>query len=272
MNAHVTQNAKSSDQAATRADVLDIKDLSLRYGAHAVLKDFSLTVREGHFVCLLGPSGCGKTSVLKVVAGLNRAVSGAVKVDGKPIDGPGSERSMVFQNYGLLPWRNVQENVEFGLEIRGIGKAERQEIARREIRRIGLGGFEKHYPSQLSGGMQQRVGLARAFTKNPRLLLMDEPFAAVDAQTREHLQDELLKIWELVKTTVIFVTHSIEEAIYLGDRVIVMGRNGGNIVGDYDVELPRPRYENDIKSSAHFGELRHKIREALRGTEKEAVI
>ena len=238
--------------------------MSFRYGDRPILKNFALDVSDGEFICLLGPSGCGKTSALKLIAGLNTPETGSIAIDGKKVTGPGAERSMVFQNYGLLPWRNVLGNVELALEIRGIPKAERREIAMREIERIGLSGFAKHYPNQLSGGMQQRVGLARAFTKNPRLLLMDEPFAAVDLQTREYLQEELLKIWEQVKTTVIFVTHSIDEALYLGDRVIVMSKKEGAIRADTHIDLPRPRYETDVKSLPRFGELRHHIRDALR--------
>jgi NitT/TauT family transport system ATP-binding protein len=245
--------------------VLDVQGLSVRYGERPVLEDFSVQIDDHEFVCLLGPSGCGKTSVLKLVAGLNKPDQGTIMVDGRRVTGPGTDRSMVFQNYGLLPWRTVLANVEFSLEVRGRPRRERREIAMREISRIGLAGFEKHYPSQLSGGMQQRVGLARAFTKNPRILLMDEPFAAVDMQTRERLQEELLNLWEEVKTTVLFVTHSIDEALYLGDRVVVMSTQAGKIVADLRIDLPRPRSDVDIKASAHFGELRHIIREALRG-------
>ena len=182
-----------------------------------------------------------------------------------PISGPGTDRSMVFQSYGLLPWRTVMGNVELGLEIRGMPRAPGARVAQEQIERLGLAGFERHYPSQLSGGMQQRVALARAFTKNPRLLLMDEPFAAVDLQMREYLQDELLKVWEQVRTTVIFVTHSIDEALYLGDRVVMLGTRGTGVRADVAVDLQRPRYETDVKSSPRFGELRHLIREALRG-------
>ncbi len=252
------------DSVAFESCVLGIKDLGFSYGRHRILSGFDLSVNEGDFVCLLGPSGCGKTSALKMIAGLLRPESGEIRIDGKAIHGPGANRSMVFQNYGLLPWRTILGNVEFALEIRGMPKTARREIARKEIARIGLAGFESHYPSQLSGGMQQRVALARAFTKNPRLLLMDEPFAAVDMQTREYLQDELLKIWEEVKTTVIFVTHSIDEALYLGDRVVVMGAQQGVIRASVKIDLPRPRYDSDVKASQRFGELRHEIREALR--------
>jgi NitT/TauT family transport system ATP-binding protein len=169
----------------------------------------------------------------------------------------------VFQNYGLLPWRTVLRNVELGLEIRGVAAAERHAICGEYIRRVGLAGFESHFPHQISGGMQQRVALARAFSKQPRILLMDEPFAAVDMQTREMLQDELLKIWTMMKTTVLFVTHSIDEAIYLGDRVIVMGARPGHIRADVMTGLTRPRVSDEIKTSSRFVELQAICRRAL---------
>jgi ABC-type nitrate/sulfonate/bicarbonate transport system ATPase subunit len=260
-----TMGAEENAKRRSSVPALEVAHLGLRYGRHIILTDFNLRVEESNFVCLLGPSGCGKTSVLKLVAGLIEPQTGTILVDGTPIKGPGTERSMVFQNYGLLPWRTVLGNVELGLEIRGVSRRDRRAIALKEIERIGLFGYQNHFPNQLSGGMQQRVGLARAFTKNPRILLMDEPFAAVDMQTREYLQDELLKVWEQVKTTVLFVTHSIDEAIYLGDRVVVLSAHGGETRLSLDIDLPRPRYETDIKASRRFGELRHLIREALRG-------
>jgi len=179
------------------------------------------------------------------------------------VSGPGQDRSLVFQNYGLLPWRTVLGNVEFGLEIRGMARARRRDICRDYIERVGLTGFENHYPHQISGGMQQRVGLARALSKDPKILLMDEPFAAVDMQTRERLQDELLGIWSAMKTTVLFVTHSIEEAVYLGDRVIVMSSRPGRIAADVMTELPRPR-SDDVKSSERYAELLRLVRAALK--------
>jgi NitT/TauT family transport system ATP-binding protein len=255
---HVSQ----SEQDAVA--LLEVRRLALSYEGRAVLNNFDLTVDEGEFVCVLGQSGCGKTTLLKLLAGLIRADSGGVLIDGVLVSGPGSDRSMVFQNYGLFPWRTVLGNVEFGLEIRGVSKSARREIALREIERLGLSGFERHYPTQLSGGMQQRVALARAFTKDPRVLLMDEPFAAVDLQTREYLQDELLKIWESIRTTVVFVTHSLDEAVYLGDRVVVLGPRGTGIRSDIRVDLPRPRQDNVTRGSARFGELRNLVSDALR--------
>jgi NitT/TauT family transport system ATP-binding protein len=227
-----------------------------------VLDGVSFDVPENQFVCLLGSSGCGKTTLLRIVAGLTEQDFGVVQIAGHEVHGPGQDRSMVFQNYGLLPWRTVFGNVEFALEVRGAPRAERREICQEYINRVGLGGFENHYPHQISGGMQQRVALARAFSKSPKILLMDEPFAAVDMQTRETLQDELLQIWNSMRTTVLFVTHAVDEAIYLGDRVIVMGAKPGHIKADVITNLPRPRSESD-KSSHRFEELRHIIRDAL---------
>jgi NitT/TauT family transport system ATP-binding protein len=235
-----------------------------------VLDGVSFSVPENQFVCLLGPSGCGKTTLLRIVAGLTEADSGSVAVDGTPVSRPGSDRALVFQNYGLLPWRTVLGNVEFGLEVQGAARARRRQIARDVIGRVGLTGFEHYYPHQISGGMQQRVALARALAKDPKVLLMDEPFAAVDMLTREMLQLELLRIWATTKTTVLFVTHSIEEAILLSDRVIVMGARPGRIDADVLTGLPRPRTD-DVVQSPRFDELRHILRQALHGSVVPAV-
>ena len=228
-----------------------------------VLDRVDFSVPKNQFVCLLGPSGCGKTTLLRIVAGLNEADAGRVVVDGAAVKGSGQDRCMVFQNYGLLPWRTVRDNVEFGLEVHGESVSERRPICQVAIQRVGLVGFEAHYPHQISGGMQQRTGLARALSKNPKILLMDEPFAAVDMQTREVLQEELLKIWSTTATTVLFVTHSVEEAVYLGDRVIVMAAKPGRIRADVMIDLPRPRYDAGVKSSPRFGELCNLLRAKL---------
>src|ERR1700689_3116302 len=229
-----------------------------------VLDAISFGVPKNQFVCVLGGSGCGKTTLLKIIAGLIAPDAGRIEIEGKPVKGPGADRSMVFQNYGLLPWRNVLGNIELGLEIRGMGRARRRAICREYIDRVGLTGFESHYPHQISGGMQQRAGLARPLPKDPKILLMDEPFAAVDIQTRERLQDELLGIWSSMKTTVLFVTHSIEEAIYLGDRVIVMGSRPGRIAADIATGLPRPRVDSEVKFSERYAELQRLVRAALK--------
>jgi NitT/TauT family transport system ATP-binding protein len=251
--------------------MLDIAGLSKSFDGAAgggariqVLDAISFQVPKNQFVCLLGGSGCGKTTLLKIVAGLIEADAGRIEIEGHAVKGPGPDRSLVFQNYGLLPWRNVLGNVEFGLEIRGLPRARRRLICRDYIARVGLTGFEHHYPHQISGGMQQRVGLARALSKDPKILLMDEPFAAVDMQTREKLQDELLGIWWTMKTTVLFVTHSIEEAVYLGDRVIVMSSRPGRIAADIAIDLPRPRAESEVKSLPRYAELQRVVRAALK--------
>jgi NitT/TauT family transport system ATP-binding protein len=256
--------------------MLEIDALTKAYGGdggaarNLVLDAIGFGVPQNQFVCLLGASGCGKTTLLRIVAGLTVADGGTIKVEGRTAQGPGQDRSLVFQNYGLLPWRTVMGNVEFGLEMRGVSRAERRAVSQRHIDRVGLKGYEKHYPHEISGGMQQRTALARAFSKDPKILLMDEPFAAVDAQTREMLQDELLKIWNENKTTVLFVTHSIDEAIYLGDRVLVMAAHPGRIKADIETGLPRPRSDSDVKSSPRFDELRRLVRESLRDTHAPA--
>ena len=229
------------------------------------LYNISLAIRNKEFVSLLGPSGCGKTTLIRIIAGLIPADRGEIVVNGQTVTAPGRDRCMVFQQFGLLPWRTVLANVEFGLEIEGVGKEERRRAAEQYLELVGLKGFEHYYPHQISGGMQQRVGIARALSKQPDILLMDEPFGAVDAQIREQLQEELLKIWNQTDTTVVFVTHSIDEAIYLSDRVVVMQGRPGRIKEEVTVELPRPRWEGDVKANPRFAQLRTHLRESLRG-------
>lgn len=231
--------------------------------AKRVLDPINLDIPENQFVCLLGASGCGKTTLLRIIAGLTRPDSGAVLIEGKAVTRPGQQSSLVFQNYGLLPWRTVTGNVEFGLETRNVSVTQRREISQRNIDRVGLAGNERLFPHQISGGMQQRTALARAFSKDSKVLLMDEPFAAVDMQTREMLQEELLTIWASLQTTVIFVTHSIDEAIFLGDRVIVMGAHPGRVNADILTNLPRPRSAADIKLLPRYTQLQREIRSAL---------
>jgi NitT/TauT family transport system ATP-binding protein len=228
-----------------------------------------LTVRTGEFVCLLGTSGCGKTTLLKVVAGLESLDAGEVRIDGQPVSGPGPDRAMVFQHFALLPWADVTTNVAFGLELRGVPLDERQQIARSLIRTIGLEGFEHHHPSQLSGGMQQRVGLARALAVDPAILLMDEPFGSVDEQTRRLLQEDLLRLLERAKKTVLFVTHSMDEAVRLGDRVGLMTPRPGRILETIEVDLPRPR-PLDIDRNPRLAELKEYLWEQLREMQKAA--
>ena len=229
------------------------------------LYNISLAIRKNEFVSLLGPSGCGKTTLIRIIAGLLPADCGEVLVNGQAVTVPGRDRCMIFQQFGLLPWRTVLSNVEFGLEIEGVPKDERSALAGQYLELVGLKGFERYYPHQISGGMQQRVGIARALSKKPDILLMDEPFGAVDAQTREQLQEELLKIWSRTDTTVVFVTHSIDEALYLSDRVVVMQARPGRIKEEVSVDLPRPRWEGDVKADPRFAQLRSQLRESLRG-------
>jgi NitT/TauT family transport system ATP-binding protein len=228
------------------------------------LYNISLAIRKNEFVSLLGPSGCGKTTLIRIIAGLLTADRGEVLVNSQVVNSPGRDRCMVFQQFGLLPWRTVMSNVEFGLEIDGVPREERRALAEKYLELVGLKGFENYYPHQISGGMQQRVGIARALSKKPEILLMDEPFGAVDAQTREQLQEELLKIWAQTENTVVFVTHSIDEAIYLSDRVVVMQARPGCIKEEVTIDLPRPRWEGDIKADPRFAQLRAHLRDSLR--------
>ena len=229
------------------------------------LKDLSFTVDEGSFSVIIGPSGCGKTSLLRIMDGLISADEGEVLIDGNTISGPGPDRSIVFQNFRLLPWRKILANVEMGLEINGTEKAERTELARKYLDLVGLSGFETHYPVELSGGMQQRVGLARALVVNPAILLMDEPFGSVDAQTREQLQPELLKLGRKTGKAVIFVTHDIDESIYLGDKIIILSSRPGTVQEIVNVDLPKPRRESkaEIIESPVFINLKKKLWKAM---------
>lgn len=233
-----------------------------------VLKGFDLQVREGEFLSILGPSGCGKSTFLNILAGLANKTGGTLEVDGKPLKGINRNQGVVFQGYALLPWRTVLDNVAVGLEIRGVGKAERLEKARQYIDLVGLSGFASRYPHELSGGMRQRVAIARSLVYEPDLLLMDEPFAALDAQTRESLQDELLRIWDLHKKTIVFITHSLDEAIFLSDRVAVMTPRPGRIKEIIDINLERPRLPQ-LRNSHAFVQLRQQawtsLREAMGG-------
>lgn len=205
------------------------------------LHDVDLDVAEGEFLTVLGPSGCGKTTLLKIMAGLISRDGGEIRINGSPVTGPGPDRAVVFQNFALMPWATVVDNVAFGLQLRGVKEAEREERARTLIQTVGLQGFEKKRPGELSGGMQQRVGLARALVVDPQILLMDEPFGSVDEQTRRLLQEELLSIWEKTRLTVVFITHSMEEAVLLGDRVALMSNRPGQIAEIVPVPLERPR-------------------------------
>jgi NitT/TauT family transport system ATP-binding protein len=242
-----------------------IRDVDKIYGTKQriqALTDVSLTVEDGEFVCIVGPSGCGKSTLLRMIANLHRPTSGSVEIV--------TERTkpwptaMVFQDYGIFPWKTVEQNVAFGLRPRGVGKAEARERVGRWLERMGLADFAGAYPASLSGGMRQRVSIARAMAVEPEVLLMDEPFAALDAQLRRVLQEELLGIWQEDARTVVFVTHSLDEAILLGDRVVVMSARPGRVIDEHNVPFPRPRTPQ-IRTTAEFAELEGRIWEQLRG-------
>ena len=228
------------------------------------LTDVNLSIRENEFVSIIGPSGCGKTTLLKIIDGLLPCDSGEILIAGRKVTGPGPERAVVFQTFALLPWRTVLANVEFSLELRHVPRDQRAETAREYIRRVGLAEFENHYPHELSGGMQQRAGLARALAVNPMILLMDEPFGSVDAQTRQLLQEELLQLWQREQKTVIFVTHSMDEAVYLSDRVVVMTPRPGRVAEILDVPLPRPRVADHVRRDSRFVDLTNYIWDSLK--------
>ncbi|GAB7192827.1 ABC transporter ATP-binding protein [Kineococcus sp. NUM-3379] len=223
------------------------------------LDSFTLDVRPGELLALVGPSGCGKSTLLDLLGGLTAPTSGQILLDGEPVTGPGLDRGIVFQQYALLPWRTAQGNVELALEARKLPRRERAGRAREFLRLVGLDGFEKRYPHELSGGMKQRVAIARSLALDPEVLLMDEPFAALDAQTRESLQQELLRIWQATGKTIVFITHGIEEAVYLGQRVAVMTSRPGRIKHVLDVDLGDRTADADIRTSPGFTALRHEV-------------
>jgi NitT/TauT family transport system ATP-binding protein len=245
--------------------MLNVKGLSKSYDPEKppILVDFNVEVGEGEFVSLLGPSGCGKTTALRIVTGLLRQSGGEVWVDGKLSTGPSREKAIVFQNFNLFPWRTALSNAAYGLEVQGVGKAERLRRAGEYLELVGLGDRKDHYPSQLSGGQQQRVGLARALAIEPKLMLMDEPFGALDALTRESLQGMLMQICSDRGLSVLFVTHSIDEAIYLSDRIVVMGVNPGRVIADFKVGLPKPRYDYNWRAEDEYAKLREDCWELL---------
>ncbi|MFD7446250.1 ABC transporter ATP-binding protein [Streptomyces sp. NPDC059909] len=260
------QLSDAAPETMTTTDGIEIADVrkSFDYGRDEVtaLDSLNLTVPAGEFLCIVGPSGCGKTTLLRILAGLEQPTTGEVRwtLDA----GRNPLRSMVFQNQGVFPWMTVLENVAYGLTVRRVKKAVRLDTARRFVAALGLSRFESAYPAQLSGGMQQRVNIARAFANDPAVLLMDEPFANLDEQTKLILQDDLLRIWDGTRKTVVFITHSLDEAITLGDRVVVLSRRPGRIKSVVDITLPRPRNAIDLRNDHRFVELRQTIWDSLR--------
>jgi NitT/TauT family transport system ATP-binding protein len=231
---------------------------------YTALHDFSLSVRRGEFVSIVGPTGCGKSTTLSLISGLAPASAGEVRVMGEPVTAIGKQLGYVFQGDILFPWKSVMGNVSAGLRFRGVAKREAQERAREWIAKVGLSGFEDHYPHQLSGGMRKRTALAQSLITSPEILLMDEPFSALDVQTRTLMEDELLELWSSTSASVVFVTHDLEEAIALSDRVCVMTAGPGTVKGIYDIDLPRPRHVSEIRFDTRFVELYRDIWENLR--------
>jgi NitT/TauT family transport system ATP-binding protein len=232
-------------------------------GPVRALSNFDIDVHAGEFLSIVGPSGCGKSTFLNVLLGLLKPDAGELTMHGRAIAGPGPDRAMVFQEFGLLPWRTVESNIGLGLELKGVAPERRRQVAARFIEMVGLAGFENHFPHELSGGMKQRVGLARALATDPEILLMDEPFAALDAQTRDLMQVELLRIWNEARKTVLFVTHQIDEAIYLSDRVMVMTKRPGRCKRIFDVKLKRPR-DYEMRVTPEFNDLKLEIWHTLK--------
>lgn len=228
------------------------------FSALQVIDDISFQLEEESFLSIIGPSGCGKSTLMRLIDGLQKSDEGEVRIKGRVVTGPSPDRGMVFQNHNLMPWRTVIKNVEFGLEMLGVSKEERRARALSILETVDLTGFSEVYPSQLSGGMQQRVGLARALVLNPELLLMDEPFGALDAQTKVLLQEQLERLCRRLQNTVVFVTHDIEEALYLSDRILVMGPRPGKIVEDIQIPFSRPR-ESGLRASAEFAQLKQHV-------------
>lgn len=233
--------------------------------------DVSFTIEEGEFVAVLGPSGCGKTTILNIVAGFQRQTSGSVRVGGKDVTGPSPERGVVFQSFALFPWKTVLGNVVFGLRMRGVPRRDREPIAQRYLELVGLDGFERKFPHELSGGMQQRLGVARVLANEPAVMLMDEPFASVDAQTRRKLQEDLTAIFEANRPTVFFVTHDIEEAVFLADRVVVLSTRPSRVKEVVAVPLERPRHWRDALESSDYRRTVTYITDMLAGDESRAI-
>jgi NitT/TauT family transport system ATP-binding protein len=262
----MTLHAPLATPAASRGHI-EVRDLGIRFdtrhGTLDAVSDVSIHVQPGEFVSLIGPSGCGKSTLLNVVAGFLEPSSGQTLLDGRPICGPGSDRGVVFQQYSLFPWMTVRKNVEFGLKMQGRPASERETQARTLLCLAGLLSFENHYPDQLSGGMKQRVGIVRALATSPQVLLMDEPFGALDSQTRVVMQEILTNMWQRLRLSVLFITHDIDEAVFLSDRIYVMTSRPGRIKSEMVVPLPRPRTP-EMTASPQFAAMVHTIRSLIR--------
>lgn len=249
----------AGEERVTKLKIDNVKKIyQTRKGEMTALNGVNLDIKENEFICVVGPSGCGKSTLLNIIAGLDTPTSGAVYIDGKKIEGTGTERGVVFQQYALFPWLTVLKNVMFGLKLQGKSDTEAKEIAMKYIKMVQLEDFVNHYPKELSGGMKQRVAIARAYAVKPEVLLMDEPFGALDAQTRTQLQTELLKTWESERKTCFFITHDVDEAIILAQRVIVMSARPGRIKDIVDIDIPYPR-DQETKMSPRFMELKNHI-------------
>ena len=236
----------------------------VREGNLPALSAVDLEVAEGEFVSIVGPSGCGKSTLLYILGGFIRADSGLIEVGGKPVTGPGTDRGVVFQEYALFPWLTVTQNIRYGLEMTGVARREREETVRRLVRTIGLEGFEHRFPRELSGGMKQRVAIARTLAYDPSILLLDEPFGALDAQTRETMQDELLRLWQATRKTVVMVTHDVNEAVYLSDRVLVMSQRPGGMVAEFTIAIDRSGNRETTMLNADFNAVRNEVWLAVR--------
>ena len=254
-----------------RPVILSVRDLDKSFGtgtdAHKAFGGVSLDIHRREFICVIGPSGCGKSTLIRIIAGLDESSGGEVLLDGHPVSGPGPDRGMVFQGYTLFPWLTVKRNVMFGLEMSGTGSAESD--ARQWLDMVGLSKFEEAYPHELSGGMKQRVAIARALANNPRILIMDEPFAALDAQTRAQMQNYLLQIWKKVDVTILFITHDLDEAACLADRILVMGANPGRVVEFIENPVPRPRSPSQF-ISAEFLAVKARLEELIHPPAQDA--
>ena len=249
----------AGEERVTKLKIDNVKKIyQTRKGEMTALNGVNLDIKENEFICVVGPSGCGKSTLLNIIAGLDTPTSGAVYIDGKKIEGTGTERGVVFQQYALFPWLTVKKNVMFALEMRGIKGKQAEEEAMKYLEMVQLEKFAEHYPKELSGGMKQRVAIARAYAAEPEVLLMDEPFGALDAQTRTQLQTELLKTWESERKTCFFITHDVDEAIILAQRVIVMSARPGRIKDIVDIDIPYPR-DQETKMSPRFMELKNHI-------------